>query len=109
MFNCGGENIYPGEIEAILARHPEIQESCVVPVPDEIKGEKPVAFVVSTSKSDLNEAAIKRYVLENAPPYQHPRMVFFMEALPLMGPGKIDRKSLKDKAHTFWIEKQTAN
>ena len=46
MFVCGGENIYPGEVETMLERHPGIQQACVVAVPDEIKGAKPVAFVV---------------------------------------------------------------
>ena len=46
MFVCGGENIYPGEVETMLERHPGIRQACVVPVPDEVKGAKPVAFVV---------------------------------------------------------------
>ena len=46
MFNCGGENIYPADVEAILVSHPDIDQACVVPVPDEIKGMKPVAFAV---------------------------------------------------------------
>ena len=47
MFVCGGENIYPGEVERLLERHPGIQQACVVPVSDEIEGTKPVAFVVA--------------------------------------------------------------
>ena len=50
MFVCGGENIYPGEVESMLERHPDILQACVVPVPDEIKGEKPFAFVVLESR-----------------------------------------------------------
>ena len=46
MFVCGGENIYPGEVESLLERHADIAQACVVPVPDEVKGEKPFAFVV---------------------------------------------------------------
>ena len=38
MFVCGGENIYPGEVETMLERHPGIRQACVVPVPDEVKG-----------------------------------------------------------------------
>ena len=45
-FNCGGENIYPGEVERVLEGDPRIAECCVVPVSDAIKGQKPVAFVV---------------------------------------------------------------
>ena len=46
MFVCGGENIYPGEVEKMLERHPAVHQACVVPVPDELKAHKPVAFVV---------------------------------------------------------------
>ncbi len=47
MFQCGGENVYPGEVEKLLGQHPEVAQACVVPVPDEIKYQLPVAFVVA--------------------------------------------------------------
>jgi long-chain acyl-CoA synthetase len=47
MFVSGGENVYPGEIEAVLERHPDIHQAVVVPVDDELKFKKPVAFVVA--------------------------------------------------------------
>ncbi len=97
MFNCGGENIYPGEIEATLVSHPDITQACVVPVPDEIKGFKPVAFVVAPGAT-LTEDDVKTYALSKAPAYQHPRAITFLEALPLAGPGKIDRKGLTARA-----------
>jgi len=95
MFNCGGENIYPGEVEQMLEKHPDIVQACVVPVPDELKGEKPVAFVVLRPGARLTEDALKRYALEHAPAYQHPRRVTFMPELPLAGTNKVDRKALK--------------
>ena len=102
MFVCGGENIYPGEVESLLVGHPEIEQSCVVPVPDDIKGHKPVAFVVRQSGSSLSEESVKQHALSKAPAYQHPRMVVFMDKLPLSGPGKIDRKGLEDHALALW-------
>ena len=102
MFNCGGENIYPSEVEGVLLAHPNVEMACVVPVPDEIKGMKPVAFVVLASGAELSEEQVKQFVLENAPVYQHPRMVVFMDALPLVGPGKIDRNGLSEKARDIW-------
>src|SRR2546430_4958301 len=45
MFVCGGENIYPGEVEALLERHADIIQACVVPIPDEIKHDKPAGFI----------------------------------------------------------------
>jgi long-chain acyl-CoA synthetase len=102
MFVCGGENIYPGEVEALLVGHPDIEQACVVPVPDEIKGEKPVAFVVADQSANLTEKDVKSFALANAPAYRHPRMVIFVESLPLAGPGKIDRKGLTLRAAEIW-------
>lgn len=102
MFVCGGENIYPGEVEGMLVGHPEIEQSCVVPVPDEIKGEKPVTFAVRRPGSSLTEDEVKQYALAHAPAYQHPRMVIFVDELPLVGPGKIDRKGLTARALERW-------
>src|SRR4051794_2307109 len=98
MFVSGGENIFPSEVELVLARHPDVAQACVVPVPDEIKGTKPVAFVVPRAGSHPEEQAIKRFVLDNAPAYQHPRRVFFLPELPLAGTNKVDRKALESIA-----------
>jgi long-chain acyl-CoA synthetase len=94
MFVSGGENIYPGEVEALLERHPAIQQACVVAIPDEIKGQKPVAFVVRVPGAALGEQQVKDYALAHAPAYQHPRRVWFLDELPLAGTNKIDRKAL---------------
>lgn len=102
MFVCGGENVFPGEVEHMLEQHPDIVQTCVVPVPDEIKGEKPFAFVVRKSGSTLTEDEVKRYALAHAPAYQHPRRVEFVGALPLAGPNKVDRKGLAARAATLW-------
>ncbi|HEX3171138.1 MAG TPA: class I adenylate-forming enzyme family protein [Burkholderiales bacterium] len=102
MFVCGGENVFPGEVEHLLERHPDIVQACVVPVPDEIKGEKPFAFVVVKAGSKLTEDDVKRYALEHGPAYQHPRRICFVDALPLAGPNKVDRKGLKQKAAALW-------
>jgi acyl-CoA synthetase (AMP-forming)/AMP-acid ligase II len=94
MFVCGGENIYPSEVEKMLEQHPAIQHACVVPVAEEIKGYKPAAFVIVKSGLAANEQEIKNYALANAPPYQHPRRVWFLNELPLAGTNKIDRQLL---------------
>ena len=94
MFVCGGENIYPGEVEKMLEKHPGIHQAAVIAVPDELKGHKPVAFVVRTGGAELDEQAIKTYALANAPAYQHPRRVFFVDEMPLAGTNKIDKRVL---------------
>lgn len=98
MFNCGGENIYPGEVEQVIEKMPEILQACVVPVADEIKGQKPVAFVVVRSGMRTDENAVKQFVLANAPAYQHPRRVVFVDALPLAATNKVDRRQLMQRA-----------
>ena len=98
MFVCGGENIYPGQVEQMLEGHPDIQQVCVVPVPDEIRGEKPFAFVVPRNGATLTEQMVKDYALAHAPPYQHPRHVEFMAELPLAGTNKVDRNLLAERA-----------
>jgi acyl-CoA synthetase (AMP-forming)/AMP-acid ligase II len=102
MFVCGGENIYPGEVESMLERHRDIVQACVVPIPDEIKGEKPFAFVVLRSGARLSEEDVKRYALDNSPAYQHPRGVAFMAELPLATTNKVDRKALGRLARERW-------
>ena len=98
MFVSGGENIYPGEVETILERHPAILQACVVALPDEIKGTKPAAFVVLRPGAQLTEAEARAFVLQHAPAYAHPRRVWFLPELPLAGTNKIDRKALLQRA-----------
>ncbi|SDB18493.1 class I adenylate-forming enzyme family protein [Belnapia rosea] len=94
MFISGGENIFPSEVEKVLETHPGVEQSAVIPVPDDIKGTKPVAFVVRRAGATVDEAALKSHALAHAPAYMHPRRVWFVEALPLMGTNKIDKAHL---------------
>ena len=98
MFVSGGENIYPTDVEKMLEKHPDVGQAVVVPVDDDIKGTKPVAFVIPRAGRKPTEAAIKKYALENAPAYQHPRFVWFMDELPLASTNKVDRKALHEIA-----------
>jgi long-chain acyl-CoA synthetase len=91
MFVSGGENIFPGEVEKMLETHPDVVHACVVPVDDDIKGTKPVAFVVKREVSSLDENILKAYALANAPAYQHPRSIWFVDSLPLSSTHKLDR------------------
>ena len=98
MFVSSGENIWPVEVERILEQHPAIAQSIVVPVPDETKQRLPVAFVVRRPGMEIDEKGVKDWSLANGPAYQHPRQVFFIDALPLAGTNKIDRNALKARA-----------
>ncbi len=92
MFVCGGENIYPGQVEKLLEQHPAVEQACCIPVEDEIKGMKPVAFVILKPGRSATEDELKRHCLQHAPAYMHPRRVWVVDAFPLAGTNKIDRK-----------------
>ena len=94
MFVSGGENIYPADVERMLERHPDIAQAAVVPIDDEIKGQKPVAFVIREARPCADAEAVKRFALANAPAYQHPRFVWFVDELPLASTNKLDRAAL---------------
>ncbi len=98
MFVCGGENVFPGAVEQLLERHPSIRQAAVVPVPDEVRGASPVAFVVRAPDVGLTEDDVKRWALEQGPAFQHPRVVWFVDTLPLSGTQKIDRHALEADA-----------
>ena len=94
MFVSGGENIYPADVERMLERHPDVAQAAVVPIDDDIKGQKPVAFVVPKPEHAPDAEEIKRFALANAPAYAHPRFVWFVDELPLASTNKIDRNLL---------------
>jgi len=94
MFVSGGENIYPADVERMLERHPDVAQAAVVPIDDEIKGQKPVAFVVAKPGRTPSDDEIKRFALANAPAYAHPRFVWFVGELPLASTNKLDRAAL---------------
>ena len=100
MFVSGGENIYPSDVERMLEKHPDIVQAAVVPIQDDIKGEKPVAFIIAKAGASLSEEAVKQFALQHAPAYQHPRFVWFVEKLPLSSTNKVDRSALKREAET---------
>jgi long-chain acyl-CoA synthetase len=98
MFNSGGENIYPGDVERMLETHADVSQAAVVPIDDDIKGQKPVAFIIPKAGRHPTVAEIKQYALANAPAYQHPRFVWFLDKLPLASTNKIDRNVLQKLA-----------
>ncbi len=98
MMNCGGENVYPKEVETILLRHPEIDDVCVVAIPHKVKGEAPVAWVVLRAPGSATEQEIRQYFLDRGPAYAHPRRVFFIDRLPVSGTNKVDRAALTREA-----------
>lgn len=91
MFSCGGENIYPKEVENLLFTHPDVANAVVAPVPHRVKGFVPAAMVVPRAGAATTAAEIQAYCLQRGPLYAHPRHIEIVGALPLNGAGKVDR------------------
>ena len=98
MFNCSGENIYPGQIERLLEKDKRISECSVVSRSDKVRGHVPVAFVVKAVNYEIDEQTVKDIVLAAMPAYMHPRHVLFVPEMPIAGTNKIDRKVLEQRA-----------
>lgn len=96
MFNSGGENIYPKEVEDLLLSHPEVLDAAVVAVPHAEKGAVPAALVRLASGSTATVQSLKRYTLERGPAYAHPRRIVLADEIPLTGVGKVDRAAILD-------------
>jgi long-chain acyl-CoA synthetase len=100
MFVCGGENIFPIEVERLLERHPAVHQAYVMPFDHELKGKVPYAFIVLRAGSSAGEEELKQFALAHGPAYQHPRRVFFLDQLPLAGTNKVDQQRLRTLADT---------
>lgn len=98
MFVCNGENVYPAQVESLLARHPSVRDVAVVAVPDDRRGAVPVAYVVSAHDAAVSEEDLRGFALTEGPAYAHPRAVIFVDELPLSGTGKVDRQELTRRA-----------
>ena len=95
MIVSGGENVFPREVEDLLADHEEIEEATVIGVDDEEFGQRLKAFVVARNGS-LGEDAIKEYVKENLARYKVPRDVVFLDELPRNATGKVLKRELRE-------------
>ncbi len=94
MIVSGGENVFPREVEDVLADHGSIDEAAVIGVADEQFGQRLKAFVVVSTGHELDEAAIKTHVRENLARYKVPREVEFLDELPRNPTGKVLKREL---------------
>ena len=97
MILVSGFNVYPNEIEGVVALHPDVLECACVGVPDERSGEVPHLFVVRRSPG-LQADQVESHCRELLAPYKVPRRITFLEALPKSTVGKILRKELRAPA-----------
>ncbi len=94
MILVSGFNVYPNEIEDVIASHPKVLEVAAVSIPDEKSGEAVKIFVVKKDNS-LTEKEILAYARENLTSYKVPKQVEFMSSLPKTNVGKILRRELR--------------
>jgi long-chain acyl-CoA synthetase len=97
MFSCGGENVYPKEVENLLFAHPDVVNAVVAPVPHPVKGLVPAAMVIARAGTAVTADDLKAHCLAKGPAYSHPRFVEIVPALPLNGAGKVDRGVVQAK------------
>ena len=98
MINASGFKVWPAEVEALMFRHPGIQEACVVSAKDAYRGETVKAVVVlrPSHKGQVSEEDVIAWCRENMAAYKVPRIVEFFDALPKSGSGKVMWRLLQD-------------
>ncbi len=94
MIVSGGENVFPGEVEQLLADHPDVAEAAVVGVPDPDFGQRLRAFVVPAGGARLDAEQLRDYVKQHLARYKVPRDVEFLDALPRNPAGKVVKREL---------------
>ena len=99
MIIVSGFNVYPNEIEDIIAAHPDVAEVAVIGVPDGASGEAVKAFIVSRNEG-LTKDALRAYCKEHLTAYKVPKAVEFRDDLPKSNIGKILRKDLRAQEQT---------
>ncbi|MBA1148185.1 AMP-binding protein [Ectothiorhodospiraceae bacterium WFHF3C12] len=100
MIVTGGENVYSTEVEQVLAGHPAVLSCAVVARPDERWGEAVHAFVVPREGESVTVEALQAHCREHIAGYKVPRGVDFLDALPVTGPGKVDKVALRERLRT---------
>jgi len=93
----GGFNVYPQEVEAILAEHPAVNTAVVVGMPNDMSGEVPKAFILKNKDAEVSDRELINFCKERLSHYKVPRAVEFVDALPLSATGKILRRVLRQK------------
>jgi len=94
MLVSGGENVYPHELEEVLASHESVAEVAVLVVDDADFGQRMVAVVVARSRAELDGASLKQWLSERVERFKIPRSIHVVTAIPRNPLGKVDRLAL---------------
>ena len=99
MLKCGGEKVFPIEIESVLKQHPSVIDSVVIGLYDDVKGQKPYAFVQLLMP--INETDLLSYASSRLATYQIPKRIWSLDNFPINEIGKIDKKTLVQLAQQY--------
>ena len=97
MILTGGENVYSGEVEAVLNRHPDVLEIAVIGIPDEIYGEKVIGVTTARAGSDLTQDELIDFCRGRIGGYKIPREIHVVKSLPKSALGKILKTELRNR------------
>ena len=97
MIVTGGENVYSGEVEAVLNRHPDVLEVAVIGIPDEIYGEKVMGLATAKSGSNLTQAELVSFCKDKIGGYKIPKEIHIVDSLPKSALGKILKTELRNR------------
>jgi long-chain acyl-CoA synthetase len=100
MLIVNGINVYPREIEEVIYHFPGVKEAAVIGVPDERRGEQPVAFVAAAEGQTLDEKALLQFIRGRLADYKAPKQIIILPALPKNATGKILKMELRKQAVT---------
>ncbi|BBO80994.1 long-chain fatty acid--CoA ligase [Desulfosarcina ovata subsp. sediminis] len=98
MYRSGGENVYPAEVERVLAGHPAIENVAIIGVHDNKWGETGKAFIVPKNGTQLSAADVRNFLDGKVAKYKHPKQVVFVDSFPLSSWGKVKKAELKNGA-----------
>jgi long-chain acyl-CoA synthetase len=93
-----GENIYPREIEEVVAQHPKVKEVVVIGVKDEVRGEVPKAFVIACDGSTIEEKELRAFCRDHLANYKVPKYIQVVADLPRSPTGKVLKRMLSAAA-----------
>ena len=95
LIKSGGENIYPAEVEYVIASLPQVHAVCVIGIPDDTWGESVKAIIELEPGEELAEEEIITAVTSRIASYKKPRSIAFVDSLPRTSEGEIDREGVK--------------
>lgn len=99
MIIRGGYNVYPRDVEEVLMRHPAVKQVAVVGIPHETHGEEVVAVVIRHEEQMITGDELIEWSKEHLAKYKYPRVVEFIETMPLGPSGKVLKRVLRERVH----------